>query len=81
MTRSKIIARCSLWVVLCLFLVGFTMACAVGPYSYYDPETGNYYYSYDRCRTVHRQVVENGVVVRESDRMVCADNGPYYSPY
>jgi len=83
MTRKKIPRYC-LMVVLVLFTVGFTTACATYTSDYYDSSTGTYYRS-DSCHKVHRVVSENGVVVNESSRVVCSVpssyRGYYYDRY
>lgn len=79
MTRNKIL-RYWLMVVFALFAVGFTTACATYPGSYYDSSTGGYYSS-DRCRTVNRVVTRDGVVVRDSTRLVCSGPGAYHDRY
>ena len=83
MTCNRFI-RYWLMAVLVLVAVGFTTACATYTSDYYDSSTGTYYRS-DNCRTVHRVVTDNGVVVRDSSRLVCsapgAYRGYYYDPY
>jgi hypothetical protein len=79
MTRNKML-RYWLMVMFALFALGFTAACTTYPGSYYDSSTGGYYSS-DRCRTVHRVVREDGVVVRDATRLVCSGSGPYRDHY
>jgi hypothetical protein len=79
MTRNKLL-RYLLMLVFALCAVGLTTACATYPGSYYDSSTGGYYSS-DRCRTVNRVVSRDGVVVRDSTRVVCSGSGPYHNHY
>jgi hypothetical protein len=79
MTRNRML-RNWLMVIFVLFVVSFTTACATYSSDYYDRSTGTYYRS-DRCRTVHRVTQEDGVVVRDSTRLVCSVPGPYHDYY
>jgi hypothetical protein len=79
MTHNRIL-RYWLMVVFVLFAVSFTTACAPYPGGYYDSSTGTYYRS-DRCRIVNRVVTDNGVVVRDSTRLVCSGPSPYHDYY
>jgi hypothetical protein len=78
MIRSQFI-RCWLWVLLVVFAVGMTLSCAAYPRSYYESSSG--YYSSEQCRTVNTVVREDGVVVRDYSRLVCAEPRYRYNYY